>query len=565
VPATTTPSPPVDGRTRSGAALDFFRQTLRDYQAATVADALTFVDECRAELTRSGAELRRLYSSPTGTGKGSLQLALLRELRHRGLDAWLLSPSLEVLRGVVDRCGGESAGLSEEKLAEQAAQCYATTPTRFCNRIVAGERAAPDVVLYDEVHHAIEGNEVSGTLFALAPGAVWVGFTATPYRATPRATAELRAAWGEPTVILTYPEAVAQGYAAHPRCEVVPILDDDTVKIQGGEFQTKSVEAALLAQSRVDAIARVVLERCTTVPPGYGEPSDGGWWRLTCPTVVVVPGTDTAHEMVDALDRVGIRGIAVLQNTTAVERAVAYASCRTRDAVLVSLRVLGEGVDLPWLRVYVDASPTLSPVAWVQRIGRITRPVGLDEERPLYICTNRNLERHAYLLQGLVPREVVAQAQAAFTAPSKRSGTRAVGLEKLTRFKQIDVPLAGGVKGQMYALWSYTAEGVVTEYLVLLDPCSDEPLCGWRTVEGEPGQTKRFGRWQACAVPTDLDGFATSGFRGQLSEKQRAWWKRSALAVGLDPEAADDIAQRQFAALPLLSDTGRTLLRRADA
>jgi len=224
--------------------------------------------------------------------------------------------------------------------------------------------------------------------------------------------------------------------------------------------------------------------------------------------------------------------------------------------------VISEGCDFPWLRRLIDARPQASPVSWVQQIGRIMRP---GERRPEYLCLCRNLERHAWLMQGGVPRAKIAEAQQAFEKPSKRQDSRSIGLESLRRFKRIDIPLLGGIVGSAYALYSLDSDtGIKTEWLTILDPCSDAAIYATRSVAppdtAQPGKRKRrsnscYGKWQLTEAPGDgFVGYATSSQRGALSEKQAAWWTRSAATHGLEPRAASELTRRQFQVLPVLSD-----------
>ena len=97
---------------------------------------------------------------------------------------------------------------------------------------------------------------MSGDLFAICPSAAWIGFTATPYRGTPAGTVALREAWGEPTLVLSVPDAIEEGACMLPRFEIKPLLDDDKVKVVNGEFQIKASEKAW--GSRIEDLARLV-------------------------------------------------------------------------------------------------------------------------------------------------------------------------------------------------------------------------------------------------------------------------------------------------------------------
>lgn len=500
-------------------------QVLRPYQQRVVDRAVAF--------TLDPSPLRRiLFASPTGTGKGTIQLAIQSSLSS----CWILTPSLEVLRGYLERRGVDPAGMSGDQLATAGELMQITTPTRFRNRILTGDYSPPAVVIYDEVHHAVSGNEVAGTLFAVAPGAVWLGFTATAYRGSPRGTQALREDWGPPEVVLTVPEAIKAGWMSCPTFEIVPLVDDDVLKVEAGEFVVKAADT--LVGSRVEAIADLVAER---------------WDR---PTAVAVPGSEAAELLCEALGRRGVVARWVNQSTKTRDRQEAYEDCKHMRAVLVDIATLTEGVDFPWLAQLIDAQPTVSPVRWMQRLGRIMRP---KDERPVYITVCRNLERHAYLMQGAVPREVFVEAQTAFEQPSKRSTARVVGLEAASKFKVIELPLIGGATGLMYTLQSTDRDTAKqTEYVILMDPSSPAPICASRVNGFDDRYQRVWGRWAECQVPSDFTGYATSKRAVAASEKQLRAWSNLGPSRGLDP-GASDLTSRQVAALFVLKDIGRRL------
>ena len=523
---------------------------LRDYQQLCVGDALAFFDEvAKADeegRVMAGVERRRAYAAPTGTGKTLTATAILLALRAGGADAWVVTPSLEIARGFLRAQGVADADMptGDEALFDLAEKHHVSTPTRMRNRVADGRKEVPDAWIVDELHHAIEGNEVSGCNFNMAPASVWIGFTATPYRGTPAGTQALREAWGEPILLLTYPEAVAQGACVVPTVEVVPLLDDDLVQVRGGEFVDKSASKEVV--SRVEALASLVAS--------YATPAVIARRYFDLPTLVAVPSTECVGALVEALDRLGVDAIPVTQSTTGEARLCAFEECRQRRAVIVQIKVVSEGVDLPWLGRLVDARPMVSPVAWLQQLGRLTRPGhGIKH----YVCTNRNLERHAYLLQGAIPRSAVGAAQAAFKGPSKRGPGRIVGLEALGRLKPIELPLANGVKSTMFSVQRVV--GTTREqFAILHDPCSDEPLVARREDVVTPGEEVQWGKWSRAAMPTDFDGFATSHRRGAASDKQLEVWRKHARRLGLDRDA-EKLQGRQIDALFMLLQLGASL------
>lgn len=505
-----------------------FNQTPRDYQEAGIARALAV----------SPGE-RLLIASPCGSGKGSLALHIARAYREAGKSVVILTPSLEIVRGFFERCGVDVGDLSDNRLRALAESHELYTPVTFRARYENGAASAPDVVIADECHHATESDDtVAGDLFAYFPEATWIGLTATPFRGTPRSTKALRDAWGEPYVVATLPQMIERGYVMLPRFRVVPLLDDDQVTVTKGAFRVggKSGAGGFVA-SRARGIAELVGDFVTN---GVTD----------MPTCVVAPSREAAGRICEELDALGIGWRLVIGTTKATERAAAYALCEINSVVLVTVNVLAEGVDLPWLGRLIDCSPTMSPVAWLQRIGRVMRP---KEVRPEILVCCRNLERWAFLLAGALPSEVIYEAQSAFEAPSKRSGFRSLGFERLGRFKPLRLPLANGCEGQAFMLVSHDEDGVQTEYCILATDTNPNPIAATRTNGVKPSGERDYGTWHACEVPVGLEGFATSSQRGELSPKQANWWRRAARRHGLDPDA--EVSRREFAALPVLTQT----------
>ena len=491
------------------------------------------------------------YTLTHNSGKGFIMATIHRTLREHQIDSMIVTPSLEIARGILaNYFGVKNAPTGDESFFDLAMTFGVGTPTRLRNRMIDGRVAVPDVILVDEVHHAIEDSEVAGCNFSLGPASVWLGFTATPYRGTPAGTKALRDAWGDPFLLLTYPEAVAEGACVVPSVEIVPLVDDDLVKIVGGEFQDKAASAAVA--SKVDALAAIVARYAPE-----REPAEGSVTRATrsfdLPTMVSVPSTDCVGELVSALDRLGIDAYPITQATNAEGRARAFAACKARTACLVQIKVVSEGVDLPWLGRLIDARPMVSPVAWLQQLGRLTRP-GHGPKH--YVCVCRNVERHAYLLQGAIPRSAVAAAQAAFATPSKRAAGRIVGLEALGRLKPIPLPLAGGVTSSYFSVWRLE-KGTRVKYAIIHDPATDEPLVARAVDQVVAGEEPVWGKWELAALPTDFEGFATSKRSGAATDKAKAAWKRMARKVGLDPE--HDPKGRDLDALFMLHHLGVSL------
>lgn len=486
---------------------------LRDYQETGRQRAEAFFNSASP-----GDKL--LFSAPTGTGKSVIELALLTGGRY------IVTPRLEIVAGMLEKLGVEVPE-SDEKIAELGQSRGIWTPIRLRNQLAKGDVTQPTGLILDEIHHGTSDSWEEFIILAGNPPCV--GFTASPFRGTPRGTAALRGAWGEPVNLIQLSEAVRRGYCALPRCSIVPLVDDDVIKVtSSGEFDVKSATAE--CTSRVGEVVKMI----------------GGFWDGTTydtPTMLAVPSTEAVGLFVSALSSSGFAARGITADSSRADRQTAFRDCLARRAVLVQINVVSEGVDLP-IRRLIDMKPMLSPVAWLQQFGRITRPGGESE----YICCNRNLLRHAYLLEGLLPVAVVKE-NGGFEKPSSRSAVRAIGFEAVGRFKAAELPFLGGVTGHMYCL--STCEGTtVTEYAILCHPLFASAFCAKRI-----RSSGQFGpKWEPLSAIPEIDAGFASLSASPMSEKQAAWWKRSAAHYGLDPDAR--VTRKSFAALPVLANCG---------
>ena len=550
-------------------SLSRFEQTLRDYQNDIVHDAMDMlVQQLDAP---PSLDKRRLYGSPTGTGKGTAALALLVECREvNGLNAVIVTPGRDIIRGFLERLGAgrKLLGSSAAKIDKAAEACGIWTPTRLRNRITEGILPPPEVIIYDEGHHAIDDNAVSGDLFACCPYSCFLGLTATIYRGTPRGTLKLREAWGEPVIVMTWREAVEAGWVAMPILSVVPLVDDDQAKVNSGEFQAKS--AGKLYASRIEALADLLdgyVEECRVCGEATGIDASGEdcttcggqAYVIDKPTLIAVPSTELVEMLMHELDKRDCPAHRITQDTKPREREEALHACRNSHSILVQISVISEGVDIPELSRIVDAKPTLSPVCWLQFVGRALRP---GYGRPEIVVTNRNLERHCYLMSGCIPASVIRNAQTAFEKPSTRSPARQLGLERLARFKVLHLPLADGRTAAVWSLYTIGDESK-TEWCAIVIPGNPDPLVAKRVIGKrvlEDGTVEymyeKKPRWhREEAMPDELTGFATSPSKGPLSDPMRDVWKRHALKKGLTPDP-DDITRRHVSALFVLLDAG---------
>lgn len=495
------------------------------------------------DAVRAGRNL--LIVSPTGSGKS----LILAETHHRlGEQGVLLCPSIEIALGVYRRLPGSwpTDEASEATIRDVLATRGLYTIKQYHNLILAGEVQPPAYILIDESHHATDATHT--IVFAAAGNPPRIGLTATPFRGTPAETQKLRELWPDRYVALSLADAAEKKIIAVPRFVVWPLLNDDLIDVQGGEFVTRAVESAI-----TDDVLEDLIERMS------GFVSASRWDR---PTLLRVPGVASAGRIAEQMSASGLPAIAITGGDCLATRNVAFAACVKQTAAIVQVKVIGEGVDIPARRL-IDLAPTMSPVAWQQALGRITRPT---DEQPEYIACNHNLSRHAYLFAGLIPPAAIRDAQQAWGPeykPIRRTMARALGLEGFGRFKPEVLPMKDGTAGAIYAL--QTPDGL-HQYCVLLHPTRPDPLYFERqnALTGKmlehklpDGKVieyaeKTWGRWKKIDAVPNAEGYV-SVKPGVLTPSMKDWWKRSAESRGFDPEA--EINARQFVALACCCDT----------
>ena len=497
----------------------------RDYQELFLQDALAFI----ASATPGG---KKLYSSPTGTGKSMMELYLSA---HRPMSL-IMTPRNEIIEGMLNKLGVQTYDLSMDSFRDTALAHRIVTPITLRNMLAKGTLPfKPTEFICDEAHHAKADSYED--IAAYCPSTIWLGLTATPFRGTPKSTDEFHKQWGgNVTQILNIKQAAERDLFTVPEVTIWPLVDDDTITISNGDIQ--AIAAAEAIKPRLSDL----VDQCK------GFVTSTLWDKST---IFAVPTTDTVNDLVDRLNNAGLPAVGITQITTRKERNESFDSCIDKRVAIVQINVVSEGVDFPFRRL-IDIRPTYSPVFWLQMVGRITRP-GAGSE---YIVCCRNLERHAYLMEGLIPPSKIGEAQQAFPEKTRRPAPRAIGIEGLGKFKPADLPAADGSVGQMFTLYKMDQFKKI-EYAILLHACVAEPLYASREHIKNPDGTTAYGRWKRIMIiPSDFEGYQSAS-PSEISDKQRHRWLQTANYVGLDREAK--VTKKNFAALFVLLDTRNKL------
>lgn len=509
---------------------DWFK--LRHYQELGVNVALHLIE--------TNPDQWHLFSSPTNTGKSFIELTILSRLP----DSVMITPRIEIIVGLLQKLGVRTESLNDQQLTDISwALCRTTTPIRFRNMLILGQLLfRPSVLIIDESHHALAQTYQDINMYL--NGVPVIGFTATPYRGTPKETREFHLKWNNiVNEILSLKSAVELGAYQMPNVEIWPLVNDDLIDVATGDFKIRATEAHV--KESADLLASNMVRMFD---------KEVRLWDM--PTIITVPGRNAVDMVCSAMRKIGLPCDTVTQETSRFDRINAFESTVQCRVALIQINVVSEGVDLPIRRI-IDISPTLSPVKWFQQVGRIrANESGIPPE---YICCCRNLERHCYLWEGMLPNSKIIEAQQAFTDDSgkpmysKRSGTRVVGLEGLGKFTNTPVHLLNGTVGFMYNLVS-TENNKRIEYLAYVHPNNVTVTYGSKVSTVDPNTNEmQWGKWRLVDSLPDLKG-CISAKVSDLTEPQRVKWYSCAQGLGLNPHR--EVNSREFKILHFLLNTG---------
>lgn len=478
-----------------------------------------FLEHARQSIESSPSSWN-LYSSPTGTGKSVMQLLLM----STEPDGVLITPRVEIINGMLDKCGYNTSEWSEQQTVQVAAEHGIYTPIRLRNLLARGELSfLPRYLIVDECHHDMAQSYQDIAMYLNGP--TKIGLTATPFRGTPKQTRTFHAQWNDTiNTVLSVRQAIEYGFCAMPDPIVWNLLDDDKLKIVAGEFDNKQTNEALM-----DVMGEIVKRSSTFLTTNRGK--QPAWDR---PTMFSLPSVDTALQLKNAFDIKGIPTQVITGATPYFKRQRYFEQCVNGTHALIQINVVSEGVDLP-IRRLIDCAPTVSPVKWMQQIGRIMRPT---ERQPEYYTICRNLERHGYLMEGCFPSTRIVEAQQAFDKikVSQRSPTvRVLGTEGLNRYVTTPVKLKNGLTVFTYHL-NYQNQYQRSEYFIIVHPNNPEPLYAIKQSKIDPETNQiTWGQWKRVESIPPTEGFTTVKMKEELSDKQKAKWMEWAERKGLDP------------------------------
>lgn len=310
-------------------------------------------------VTKLGASLRAhrrsCLQSPTGSGKGTLIAHMIGKMAAAGHTVWLtahrselidqLSASLweaGVSHGII------AAGRRETRDAVQVASVQ--TLVRRLSRL-----PPPRLLAIDEAHHSTAASWRK--VIDHCKDSWIVGLTATPARTSGEGLDDIfNDLVPGPDVEWLIEQGFLSPYVLYrpPGGEV----DTSQVHTRGGDWATDELEA-LVDQSKI--VGNAVDHYIKMVAPA------------NC--LVYTVSRKHAHDVAAAYRAAGVNARYCGGDTPADERKAIIAGFRRcYPAVVVSVDLFGEGLDIPGLKAVQMLRPTQSLILFLQQAGRCLRP-----------------------------------------------------------------------------------------------------------------------------------------------------------------------------------------------
>ena len=231
----------------------------------------------------------------------------------------------------------------------------------------------------DEAHHCTKDNKW-GRATKLFPNARGLGVTATPLRADGLGLgADADGVFEQMVVGPSMRELINRGFLSDYRIFAPPSdIDLSTVSITGsGDYSPEKLKAA---RRRSTITGDVVAHYLRLAPGKLGVTFD--------------TDLDSAVETAAAYRQAGVKAEVISGKTDDLLRAQLMRQFRAREIQqLVSVDILGEGVDVPAIEVVSMARPTQSYGLFVQQFGRALRTME-GKDRAIIIDHVGNVHRH---------------------------------------------------------------------------------------------------------------------------------------------------------------------------
>lgn len=292
--------------------------------------------------------------APTGSGKTVCFSWLAHSAMAKGNRVVIMAHRSELLDQIADTLGRFdvphgfiAAGRTPAKEPVQVASVQT-----LANRLAFTE--APDLIVIDEAHHAINGS-TWGKVLAAWPKARLLGVTATPQRLSGEG---LKDTFETMVVGPTTADLIQAGALSRYRIFAPPVADLTRVRIVAGDYDRKQLDDVMGGAKIVgDAVKH------------YGKHAAGKRAVVFCVSL---------RHAASVTERFAAAGYRAAQIDGKMEKRYRKQLVRDFSAgrvdVLTSCDVVSEGFDLPAIEVAILMRPTQSLALYLQQVGRALRP-----------------------------------------------------------------------------------------------------------------------------------------------------------------------------------------------
>lgn len=279
-----------------------------------------------------------LVSSPTGSGKTLLEVESMSRLEQFGLTVGMITSRNEIIESAYPK--GERMGINlTNKL---------WTPIRFWNAIENKRVRIPQVVIVDEAHHSIAQ---SWNRFFEFPGVRVAGFTATPMRGVKQENPAWRSLFHQFYEAISIAQAIKQKLLANF------YIIKDVIGILGEQQYNTDKKQAEAAQTQIMKKMSDIFDILTCLD-------------MTKPTVFITPTTTAAVKVANYFEMRGIPMREILGTTPAKDRVDILNNLARNNCWVSAVNIMTEGVDVPEIARVVNLRPSVSPIPYVQGLGR---------------------------------------------------------------------------------------------------------------------------------------------------------------------------------------------------
>lgn len=297
----------------------------------------------RIALNAIAAGKNPLLSSPTGTGKSLIGIDILLKLSSIGVLPYLMSSKKEILWGIEEK---------SRKLFGKKVTPLLWTPRRLLKRLKDGRIKKPHVIITDEAHHL---NAPGWAVYRDV--AKLVGLTATPLRGVEEQVVTWKSFFQEFHSCISTVEAILRGilvpFYFHKEHIGKIRLDNNS-----SQHQIRSLSKGFISSNKEKIFEDIMrlddLQRR--------------------PTIFSTPNITSSLIIKNYFEKRGIPIAVISKDTGKKERAKYFDKLAKNETWLAAIDILTEGIDIPEISRVVCLRLMLSPITFVQLIGRGLRP-----------------------------------------------------------------------------------------------------------------------------------------------------------------------------------------------